>query len=156
MIKTLNFKKAVGTPKTIVELPPPPRRSILDRLLASRFAEDFMPELHMFDLGDDGVYRKMSFCGPFTKIRDRVVIRNGRAYGFKTPPINQLDAACANHDLSYEFNDDPSAWIDADLALHREAIRIRDSTTGIQRNTARTVAAIMKKKGRLHITRNVL
>lgn len=110
----------------------------------------------MWDMGDDGVYRKMSFCGPFTKIHKRLDIRNGRVHAIRTQPINDLDRACMLHDLSYEFNDEPSKWIDADLALYREAIRIRDSTSGVQRQTAKFVAEMMKKKGRLHITRNVL
>src|ERR1700679_1779902 len=74
-----------------------------------------LPELHLLD----GI-KKYSFCGPFTKLDKRVDLDlNGNIINIKTPPINELDAGCLNHDVAYEKYKDIVNRNIADQALSK-------------------------------------
>lgn len=83
---------------------------------------------------------KYQFCGPGTKLKDRL------ARGEKG--INGLDAACKEHDIAYTNNSDSQNRSEADKILQREAIKrvLSKDASFSERAAALGVAAAMKVK----------
>lgn len=81
------------------------------------------------------------YCGPGTKLKKRLARGD--------PGINQLDAACKEHDIAYSKNkEDIAARNEADKILAEKAwerVRAKDSTFG-EKLAAFGVANIMKVK----------
>ena len=113
----------------------------------------FPGEMHLRDQGNDGKWRKDSFCGPGTQLSRR--LRNYKALvegketkpDYITPPNNDLDAACSMHDIAY-LKKDKKSRIAADKVLIKAAddvIKDKKSTL-IQRNAARLTKFLLKGK----------
>lgn len=80
------------------------------------------------------------YCGPGTNLKKRLARGD--------PGINQLDAACKQHDISYNTHKDSNMRARADEVLQNEALNraiAQDSSFG-ERANALAVAAAMKAK----------
>lgn len=83
------------------------------------------------------------YCGPGTKLKKRLARGD--------PGINQLDAACKEHDIAYSENQEVAARNKADKILAQKAwerVRAKDSSFG-EKAAAFGVANIMKVKTKL-------
>lgn len=108
-------------------------------------------EFHIRDQGDDGVTRKASFCGPGTQLQKRLENFNpqtGEYDSVITPPINNLDKGCMEHDIAYSKHSDLKGRHDADRELIKYADKVLKDpkSTTTQRRNANIVKAIMKGK----------
>lgn len=83
------------------------------------------------------------YCGPGTKLKKRLE-RGDRG-------INQLDAACKDHDIAYSQNEDLEHRHQADKVLQEKAwSRVKASDVGMSEKAAAwTITNIMKAKRKL-------
>lgn len=107
-------------------------------------------EFHLTDQGDDGIVRKSSFTGPNTNLSKRIagLDKQTGSYNIITPPINRLDSAAMAHDVAYSIHKDLHNRHIADKKLIKVAEEIykSNSSTNIQKRSARIVWAILKAK----------
>jgi len=109
-----------------------------------------LPEMHLRSaVGSENVPNgtfndtgKYSYCGPFTKLRQRL------SEGYKG--VNRLDQACLSHDIAYEKYSDTKLRNHYDDILAAESANIvTDSNTPLyERKDAQLVAALMAGKSR--------
>jgi len=85
---------------------------------------------------------KYSFCGPFTKLRQRT------AEGYKG--VNPLDKACMSHDIAYSTHSDTQSRNKSDdvLAAQASQIVLDENTPDYEKKDAKLVNAIMAAKSR--------
>lgn len=110
-----------------------------------------LPEMHLVDQGSDGNIRRSSFCGPFSKLDKRLSNFNretGTYDSIITPPINQLDSGCLQHDIAYVKNKDvPTRNLaDQDLIDVANSVISNPNSTWIQKTNAKLVRRIMQYK----------
>jgi hypothetical protein len=120
---------------------------ILNNILNSKS----LPELHSFDISDDGSFKRASFLGPGTKLDKRLKNYNekdGTYDEILTKPINRLDSAALQHDLAYGKHKDVKNRNKADDDLKKVAAEIFRSpkSSKIQKANALLVYAIMDHK----------
>jgi hypothetical protein len=101
-----------------------------------------LPEMHLIDQGDDGKIRKVNFCGPYTKLDER--LKRG------DQGINKLDRGCKLHDLAYAKHTDVPNRNVADVALKQVADEVYNDpkSTRVQKGNALFVSKIMGTKKR--------
>lgn len=109
-----------------------------------------LPEMHMKSaVGSEKVPNgsfndtgKYSFCGPFTKLKKRLL------EGYRG--INTLDKACMKHDIAYALHSDtPSRnYYDDVLSGAASNIALDDKTPNYEKQDAKTVNAVMAVKSR--------
>lgn len=119
-------------------------------------------EFHLSDEGEDNIVRKMSFCGPNTNLKKRLinyVPKTGKHDGIHewSKPINELDRGCYLHDISYSKFKDKENRIKADeelIKVTNNVINNPNSTTN-QIFNANLVKMIMRGKVFLGIGNNI-
>jgi len=102
------------------------------------------PELHLLD----SINKKYNYCGPFTKLKQRVVLNEkGDIVHVITEPINDLDYACMNHDIAYDKHRDVSNRNQADRILYDAANKFyNESNSKLDKLNAGIVRGIMNTK----------
>ncbi len=81
-------------------------------------------ELHL--LNND--FKRFSFCGPGTKIEDRVTYNPDGSIRAITKPVNKLDEGCLYHDLAYTKYNDIVNRNKADEVLKKDAEKFLNSS----------------------------
>jgi hypothetical protein len=109
-----------------------------------------LPEMHLKSaVGSEQVPNgsfnntgRYSFCGPFTKLRQRMV------EGYKG--VNSLDKSCLNHDIAYSIHSDTQSRNKSDdiLAARASQIVLDENTPDYEKKDAKLVNAIMAAKSR--------
>lgn len=90
-----------------------------------------------------GLNKKYNYCGPGTKLQERL-LRGDK-------PINGLDAGCMEHDIAYHNSKELTGRHEADRKLAQIAMqrfRAKDATWG-EKMAALGVAGVMKTKVKL-------
>lgn len=110
-----------------------------------------LPEMHLPTVDDAGKPRISSFCGPFTKLGQRLGgfdPETGTYESVITPPVNRLDSGCLVHDLAYSKYKDVANRNIADADLSRVASTVINDPNArfIQKAGARLVKGIMDSK----------
>jgi hypothetical protein len=85
---------------------------------------------------------RYSFCGPFTKLRQRMT------EGYRG--VNSLDKSCLNHDIAYSTYSDTQSRNKYDdiLAARASQIVLDENTPDYEKKDAKLVNAIMAAKSR--------
>jgi len=109
-----------------------------------------LPEMHLKSAvgaeqvpgGSFNDTNKYSFCGPFTKLRKRLL------EGYSG--INSLDRACLNHDIAYETYTNTAERNHYDDVLSAEAskLALNENIPDYERKDARFVNAVIAAKSR--------
>ena len=103
-----------------------------------------LPELHLLQ----GT-KKYSFCGPGTKLHNRIKYDDqGNPIEYITPPINELDRACSIHDIFYDkYSDIPSRNIsDKQLLDAADKVLNNPHSSWSEKWNSRIVKEIMNYK----------
>jgi len=106
-------------------------------------------EYHLYDEGNDGNFRRMSFCGPGTKLRKRLD-KNDKPHAF-SHPINALDWGCYRHDLAYRDHKDIATrnYHDTKLSTAASSVLSNPKAPLRQKITAKAVQLAMNTKSKL-------